>query len=101
VLAQESKYHLLNCQNEISQSHVDRMVAEIKFYISTDAAERKKSLREQYTQQIHEQEKLGKSLREEHKTVRDNQAANELQMKMWNDLKQLLDLKRKSAAYDR
>ena len=32
----------------------------MKLYVSSDAAERKKSLRDQYTQKIHEQENAGK-----------------------------------------
>ena len=34
----------------------------MKLYVSSDAAERKKSLRDQYTQKIHEQENAGKVL---------------------------------------
>ena len=49
--------------------------------------------REQYSRKIQEQENLGKSLREKQKYVRDNQAPNMKQMKMWRDFQRLMECK--------
>ncbi|RMX60935.1 hypothetical protein pdam_00003457 [Pocillopora damicornis] len=76
---------------EVQQGRIDD---ELKAYRSADTADRKKSFRDQFTKKIQEQENLGKSLRDKQKSVRESQAPNMKQMKMWSDLAKLLECKR-------
>jgi len=92
VLAEESRYHYMEAMIEILDVQQKRIDEEIKSYVNTDGT--KKSLRDKYSQRIHEQEVLGKQLREQQKYLRENQGPNMHQMKMWNDLTQILRCKK-------
>ena len=50
--------------------------------------------RELYQRKVQEQENLGKGLREQQKTVRENHGPSLRQMKMWKDVERLLECKR-------
>ena len=91
--SEESQYHLLQCQMQSLGLHRQRVAAEMKTYVSSNAAEKKKSLRDQFTQKIQEQEKLGKALRDKQKAVRESHGSSVKQVKMWKDLKWLLQVK--------
>uniref|UniRef100_T1IZS5 Intraflagellar transport protein 81 homolog n=1 Tax=Strigamia maritima TaxID=126957 RepID=T1IZS5_STRMM len=91
----ESKLHLINCQRDIAKIQLQRALHETKLYTSGDAAERRKSLREQYTQKIQEQDKEGKALRERQKSVREEFNNKMNQKKMWSDLEKLFECKKK------
>jgi len=94
VLAEESRYHYMESMIEVLEVQQQRIDEEIKSYVNTDGS--KKSLRDKYSQRIHEQEVLGKQLREKQKYLRENHAPNMRQMKMWTDLTQLLKCKKES-----
>ncbi|KAK2557485.1 Intraflagellar transport protein 81-like protein [Acropora cervicornis] len=79
-------------REQVQQKRIDD---ELKSYRAADTADRKKSFRDQFTKKIQEQENLGKSLRDKQKSVRENQAPNMKQMKMWSDLTKLLECKRR------
>ncbi|XP_077570951.1 intraflagellar transport protein 81 homolog [Stigmatopora nigra] len=91
---EENRYHSINCKSEIIQMQIQRAAEEMKAYVSSDLQERKKAIRETYMKNIAEQELLGKKLREKQKLVRESHSANMEQMKMWQDLEQLMECKR-------
>ena len=53
--------------------------------------------RELYTKKIQEQENQGKGLRDHQKGLRDNQDGSVKQVKMWQDVERLMQLKRQPA----
>lgn len=91
---EEGRYHYLHCMLKVLDVQQKRIDEELKAYRSADTTDRKKSFRDQYTKKIQEQENLGKSLRDKQKSVRESQAPNMKQMKMWSDLAKLLECKR-------
>ncbi|GFQ89191.1 intraflagellar transport protein 81 homolog [Trichonephila clavata] len=91
----EHLYHTLNVKIQMLEKQNERVAEEIKSYVSSDAADKKKSIREQYNKNIQEQEAKTKILRELQKEVKDNQAYNEKQMQMWSNLQKLLECKKK------
>ncbi|XP_053557709.1 intraflagellar transport protein 81 homolog [Bombina bombina] len=90
----ESQYHYVNLQKKIVEMQIQQVADEMKVYASPDPQERKKSVREQYTKNILEQENLGKKLREKQKLVRESHGPNMKQVKMWRDFEQLMECKR-------
>uniref|UniRef100_A0A3Q2XIJ1 Intraflagellar transport protein 81 homolog n=1 Tax=Hippocampus comes TaxID=109280 RepID=A0A3Q2XIJ1_HIPCM len=79
---------------KVIEMQIQRAAEEMKAYVSSDVQERKKAIREVYMKNIAEQELLGKKLREKQKLVRESHSANMEQMKMWQDLEQLMECKR-------
>ncbi|GFY45508.1 intraflagellar transport protein 81 homolog [Trichonephila inaurata madagascariensis] len=69
----EHLYHTLNVKIQMLEKQNERVAEEIKSYVSSDAADKKKSIREQYNKNIQEQEAKTKILRELQKEVKDNQ----------------------------
>lgn len=95
IQTSESKYHLLQAESVISQVKLDQLAEEMRFYVgSTAGSEKTKSLRDQLTKKINEQEKLSRQLKEDQRIVKDNQANRSQQMKLWTDLKKLLECKK-------
>ncbi|GFO11516.1 intraflagellar transport protein 81-like protein [Plakobranchus ocellatus] len=92
--AEESRYHYLNCMMKVLQVQQQRVAAEMKAYVSSDAQEKKKTFREIYSKKIQEQENMSRGLREKQKMVRENHEPNMKQMKMWRDLQRLMDCKK-------
>ena len=93
VTAEESRHHYLQCMLRSVELQQQRIAAEMKSYISGDPAEKRKSLRDQYTRKIQEQENLGKQLRDKQKEIRETHADSMKQVKMWKDLRQLFEVK--------
>ncbi|XP_061672641.1 intraflagellar transport protein 81 homolog [Syngnathoides biaculeatus] len=91
---EENRYHYINCKSEITEMQIQRAAEEMKAYVSSDVQERKRAIRELYMKNIAEQELLGKKLREKQKMVRESHSTNMDQMKMWQDLEQLMECKR-------
>ncbi|XP_061622662.1 intraflagellar transport protein 81 homolog isoform X2 [Phyllopteryx taeniolatus] len=91
---EENRYHYINSKSEITEMQIQRAAEEMKAYVSSDVQERKRAIREVYMKNIAEQELLGKKLREKQKMVRESHSANMEQMKMWQDLEQLMECKR-------
>ncbi|XP_008333923.1 intraflagellar transport protein 81 homolog [Cynoglossus semilaevis] len=91
---EENQYHYLNSMIQITEMQLQRAAEEMKAYVSSDPQEKKKTIREMYMKSISEQELLGKKLREKQKLVRENHGDNMEQMKLWQDLEQLLECKR-------
>ncbi len=94
--AEESRYHYLQCMLKSVQLHQQRVAQEMKCYVSSDAAEKRKSLRDQFTRKIQEQENLGKALRDKQKEIRESHGDSMQQVKMWKDLRALFKLKQQS-----
>lgn len=92
--AEESRYHYLNCMMKVLHVQQQRVAAEMKAYVSSDAQEKKKTFREIYGKKIQEQENMSRGLREKQKMVRENHEPNMKQMKMWRDLQRLMDCKK-------
>ncbi|XP_015917332.1 intraflagellar transport protein 81 homolog isoform X2 [Parasteatoda tepidariorum] len=91
----EHLYHTLNVKIKMLELQNERVAEEIKSYVSSDAADKKKSIREQYNRHIQEQENKTKILKEQQKEVKENQTHNEKQMQMWSNLQKLLECKKK------
>jgi intraflagellar transport protein 81 len=91
---EERKYHLLNCQLESIRLHDQRVKAEIKAMVSKDPNEKKKCMRDQLTRKIHEQENMGRSLRDKQKAIKDTHEFALKQVKMWQDLEHLFVAKK-------
>ncbi|XP_077318116.1 intraflagellar transport protein 81 homolog [Lithobates pipiens] len=90
----ESQYHYINLIKKIAEVQIQRAADEMKAYVSPDAQERKKALRDQYSKNIQEQENLGKKLREQQKSVRESHGPNMKQVKMWKDFEKLMECKK-------
>ena len=97
-IAHESQYHYLQAMKQSIELQQQKVAAEMKSYLSGDVEknEKRRSLRDQYTRKIQEQENLGKALRDMQTEVRKNHAHNMQQVKMWQDLRSLLKAKRES-----
>ncbi|XP_006135229.1 intraflagellar transport protein 81 homolog [Pelodiscus sinensis] len=93
-IQEESSYHYTNCTKRNLEVQLQRAKDEMKTYVSPDPQDRRKSIREQYTRMILEQENLGKKLREKQKAVRESHGPNMKQAKMWRDFEQLMACKR-------
>ncbi|KAL3848360.1 hypothetical protein ACJMK2_019225 [Sinanodonta woodiana] len=91
---EESRYHYLNCMMAMLDIQQQRVAEEMKAYTSHDMSARRKTFREIYQKKIQEQENVGKSLREQQKSIRENHEPSLLQMKMWRDVERLLEMKK-------
>lgn len=91
---EESRYHYLHCMMQMVEIQQKKVADEMKAYTSADPYARKKTFRELYQRKVQEQENLGKGLREQQKTVRENHGPSLRQMKMWKDVERLLECKR-------
>lgn len=96
TMVTESRYHYVLCLKKSIELQKERVAAEMRCYISSDSNEKKKSCRDVFTRKIHEQESLGKALRDKQKEVRETHSDVMRQVKMWKDLKRLFEVKRKS-----
>ena len=92
-VAEESRFHYLHCMLEAVKLQQQRVAAEMKAMVAKDPAEKKKSLRDQLTRKIQEQENLGRALRDKQKDIKDGHEHSMKQVKMWKDLKQLFEMK--------
>lgn len=98
--AQESQYHYLQAMMRSIEIQQQKVAAEVKSYTTTgkeaEKSDKRKSLRDQYTRKIQEQENLGRALRDKQAEVRQNHSHNLHQVKAWQDLHSLLEAKRES-----
>ena len=93
-VAEESQYHFLNCMLESVKLQQQRVATEMRVMVSKDPVEKKKSLRDQLTRKIQEQETLGRSLRDKQHDIKDSHEYSMAQVKMWKDLEELFEMKR-------
>lgn len=94
TLAEESRHHYLHCMLKSLDLQKERVAAEMRCYVSSDPAEKRKSLRDQYTRKIQEAENRGKALRDKQKEIKENHASSLNQVKLWKDLKRMMEVKR-------
>ena len=93
-VAEERQFHLLNCLLESVRLHDQRVKFEMKAIVSKDPAEKKKCLRDQLTRKIHEQENLGRALRDKQKDIKETHEFSLKQVKMWKDLERIFERKK-------
>ncbi len=93
-VSEESQYHYLNCMLESVKLQQQRVATEMRVMVSKDAVEKKKSLRDQLTRKIQEQETLGRSLRDKQRDIKDSHEYSMAQVKMWKNLKELFEMKK-------
>lgn len=91
--AEESRYHYLQYMLKSVRLQEQKVAAEMQCYVSSDPTEKRKSLRDQFTRKIQEQENLGKALRDKQKEVKETHGDAMKQVKMWKDLKRLFEVK--------
>ena len=94
TLMEESRCHYLQCMLQSLELQQERVAAEMRSYVSSDPAEKRKSLRDQYTRKIQEAENLGKGLRDKQKEIKKTHTNSLNQVKMWKDLKKLMEVKK-------
>ena len=94
--AEESRAHYLRAMLQSVRLQQARVAAEMRTYVSGDAAEKRKSLRDQFTRRVQEQENMGKALREKQKEIRESHADSMRQVAMWRELHRLFEAKRAS-----
>ncbi|XP_076030655.1 intraflagellar transport protein 81 homolog [Oratosquilla oratoria] len=94
IVKLESECHLLEAEKEIFFYRQDQANNEIKLYLSNDPQDKKRSMREQLMSHISEQEKLGRQLREEQKTVKDSLQTSAKQLSIWQDVVKIMEVKR-------
>lgn len=93
-IEEERQFHYLNCLLESVRLHDQRVKVEMKAMVSKDPAEKKKCLRDQLTRKIHEQENLGRALRDKQKDIKETHEFALGQVKMWKDLERLFQAKK-------
>ncbi|XP_040071551.1 intraflagellar transport protein 81 homolog isoform X2 [Ixodes scapularis] len=99
--AQESKSHFLQLSLQIHEAQLKFLEANGALepgILQADGSAKKLSLRDRLNQEISEQEKEGKALRERQKQVREGQDALRNQALMWKHLERLLRSKTSSGA---
>lgn len=94
LVSSESQFHIQMTQKEILGFKQQQAQEEIRLYLSSDPQDKKKSLREKLMNQINEQEKSGRTLREEQKAVKDLVQSSAKQLTMWQDVFKIMEVKR-------
>lgn len=94
IINEHSKYHSLQNMLKLMDIHTHRLAVEMKCYTSSDPAEKRKSLRDQLTRKIQEQENHGKELKAMQREIKETHADSMKQVKMWKDLRRLFELKK-------
>ena len=92
-LQEESRYHYLQAMVRTVALQQQRIAAEMKTYTSGESG-KQKTLRDQYTRKIHEQENVGRALRDKKKEVSESHPHAVKQVKLWANLQKLLECKR-------
>lgn len=94
TLLEESRCHYLHCMLQSLELQQERVASEMRGYVSSEPAERRKSLRDQYTRKVQEAENVGKGLRDKQKETKKEHSSSLNQVKMWKDLRKLMEVKR-------
>lgn len=90
----ESARELIKAESAIANVKLECVEEEMRYYVSNSPADKNKSLREKLSHLITEQEKLSRQLKDDQRLVKENQANRERQMKLWADLKKLMECKK-------
>ncbi|CAH8663896.1 unnamed protein product [Schistosoma guineensis] len=106
---EESKFHYLTANLELLHIQQNRLQNEIRGYVTSsshlalssnknestnETMEKRKSYREIYTRKIAEQEALTKTLKQEQKSLLENEKFGLKQVNLWKNLLQLLEIKK-------
>ncbi|CAH8654696.1 unnamed protein product [Schistosoma intercalatum] len=106
---EESKFHYLTANLELLHIQQNRLQNEIRGYVTNsshvalspnktestnETMEKRKSYREIYTRKIAEQEALTKTLKQEQKSLLENEKFGLKQVNLWKNLLQLLEIKK-------
>jgi hypothetical protein len=94
---EESRYHSNNIQNEIYDAFLKRIGNEAKFLNTPDKrlSNEFKSYSEFFNAKLRQQENIVKDLKNHQKHIRDNSENYALQVKLFKDLRGLLEIKRR------
>ena len=97
-LADEQKYHHNNIQTEIYDAFLKRIGNEAKFLNQPDKrlTNEFKSYSEFFNAKLRQQENIVKDLKAHQKHIKDNSENYSEQMSLFKNLKQLLDVKRRT-----
>ena len=88
----EARYHYFNSQKLIYLVLHKRAQDEVKSYTKNNS---EKSLRDQLTKKINEQEVLNKNLKDKSKSAASVQVDGKKQIRLWKDLLRQMELKKK------
>lgn len=72
---EESRYHYIQCMKKVTQVQEQKVANEMQLYIGGTNT-KTKSLRDQYTRKIQEQENLGKALRDKQKDIKQHHGSH-------------------------
>ncbi|GBG83735.1 hypothetical protein CBR_g37536 [Chara braunii] len=87
---EESRYHQLNCQTQIVDTTLRRVMEEEG---TTEGGKQLSSLSDKYRARIGYQEEITKALREKQRKLKELEVPNQAQMVMLKDLRSLMNLK--------
>ncbi|CAH8674901.1 unnamed protein product [Schistosoma bovis] len=106
---EESKFHYLTANLDLLHIQQNRLENEIRGYVTSsshvalspnktestnETMEKRKSYREIYTRKIAEQEALTKTLKQEQKSLLENEKFGLKQVNLWKNLLQLIEIKK-------
>ena len=89
----ESRYHYLHTMKKVLSVQQQQIATEMKAYTVGEPG-KTKTLRDQFTRKIQEQENVGRALKDKKKEVAENHPFAVKQVKMWMDLKKVLECKK-------
>lgn len=95
---EETKYHSNNIQNEIYDAFLKRIGNEAKFLNTPDKrlSQEFKSYSEFFNAKLRQQENIIKDLKNHQRHIKDNTENYALQVKLFKDLRTLLEIKRRN-----
>ena len=97
---EESRYHSNNIQNEIYEAFLKRIGNEAKFINTPDKrlSNEFKSYSEFFNAKLRQQENIVKDLKNHQRHIKDNSENYALQVRLFKDLRGLLEVKRRTSA---
>lgn len=98
--AEETRFHSNNIQNEIYDAFLKRIGNEAKFLNTPDKrlSQEFKSYSEFFNAKLRQQENIVKDLKNHQRHIKDNSENYALQVKLFRDLRTLLEIKRRTTA---
>ena len=100
AMNEESHYHYMQCMFMSLQLQEEQLATELHSYVSAGSDKKVKSLRDEYNVKIQEAENLGRALRDEQKGLKETQSDSLEQVKMWKELKLIMEVKNECFVQD-
>jgi intraflagellar transport protein 81 len=99
--ALESKYHFLNCKLQLDDALLQRATNEQSFQSGEKRmGAQTKSIKEVYQARMTDQQNLSNDMRKNQKIIKETSEVNSRQVKLFNDLRRILQLKSRLVKQD-